>query len=210
MQRVILILLPLFLIACAHDPVELRAVQGDAAAQYEIGMRYRNDREEDQALAASWLAKAAAQNHADAQNNLGRMYELGEGGLPRDFDKAIELYRKAAAGGCMSAHYNLGAMYRSGRGVSQDHRKAIEWFRRAGRFGDTDAWLALSEIYFNGEGVPVNFKEAYIWAVLAATTRSEVATRHRDRVAVMLTPEELGTAQAAATAFQEKLNAQAQ
>lgn len=211
MQHIVVLLLALVLAACANNPVEQRAEQGDAAAQFELGMNYRADEDESgQAQAADWLAKAAAQGHADAQNNLGRMYEHGQGGLPQDFGKAIELYRQAAVGGCVSANYNLGAMYRSGRGVSQDYQKAIQWFRTASRLGDADAWLALSQMHFNGEGVKVNYKESYLWAALAATTRKEEATRHRDRVALMLTTEEIVAAQAAATAFQEKLHVQGQ
>jgi len=57
------------------------ADQGDAKAQYELGVRYahgygvsRDDQE-----AAKWYRQAAEQGEADAQHALGVMYDKGQG-----------------------------------------------------------------------------------------------------------------------------------
>ena len=42
---------------------------------------------------------AADQGNAWGQNNLGRFYEQGHGGLSRDVDAAIRWYQAAARGG---------------------------------------------------------------------------------------------------------------
>ncbi len=62
---------------------ELRplAEQGDAKAQYNIGIMYdRGDGvPQDYAEAVKWFRKAAEQGFAKAQNNLGEMYRYGYG-----------------------------------------------------------------------------------------------------------------------------------
>ena len=62
---------------------------------------------------------AAEQGHADAQYNLGFMYDQGKG-LKQDFGEAVRLFRKAADQGDVKAHCNLGVMYVQGQGVKQD------------------------------------------------------------------------------------------
>ena len=44
------------------------------------------------------IQERAEAGDVDAQNNLGEMYETGDG-VPRDFAKAIEWYRKSAEQG---------------------------------------------------------------------------------------------------------------
>ena len=64
---------------------ELRplAEQGDAGAQFLLGIMYRNGRGvlQDYTEAVSWYRKAAEQGDAGAQNNLGFMYGNGRGVL---------------------------------------------------------------------------------------------------------------------------------
>ena len=53
----------------------------------------------------SWRL-AAAQGHADAQNNLGYMFEKGQGAA-QDKAEAVRLYRLAAAQGHAGAQLKL-------------------------------------------------------------------------------------------------------
>ena len=53
-------------------------------------------------MAAVWLEKAAAQGFADAQYNLGVLYEKGKG-VAQDFKTAAAWYAKAAAQGNVEA-----------------------------------------------------------------------------------------------------------
>ena len=50
---------------------------------------------QDYTQAAKWYRKAADQGNADAQPNLGLMYEKGQG-VPQDYAQAVSWYRKAA------------------------------------------------------------------------------------------------------------------
>ena len=60
------------------------AGQGDAAAQYNLGLMYAQGQgvAQNKKQAAAWYRKAAAQGHAAAQYNLGLMYNNGEGVAP--------------------------------------------------------------------------------------------------------------------------------
>ena len=79
------------------------------AGDYEDG--FAAYQEGDYATAASSWLKAAEQEDAWAQYNLGILY--GEGlGVAQDFEQAAYWYRKAAEQGHAEAQNNLGAMYR--------------------------------------------------------------------------------------------------
>ena len=73
------------------------ADQGNASAQFNLGMRYDNGRgvAENDAQAVRWYRKAADQGNADAQNHLGVMYANGLG-VPRSYAQAAKWFRKAA------------------------------------------------------------------------------------------------------------------
>ena len=89
----------------------------------------------DFATALSEWIPLAKQGNADAQYNLGVMYENGHG-VPRDDKIAVELYRFAAEQGHAKAQHNLGQMYENGQGATQDcptyrhvvYRKIFSYF----------------------------------------------------------------------------------
>ena len=67
------------------------ADQGDAAAQYNLGIMYSEGRgvQQGDAEAVRWFRKAADQGNADAQHNLGVMYEKGRGVQQGDADPRL-------------------------------------------------------------------------------------------------------------------------
>ena len=77
----------------------------------------------------------AQQGYAEAQSNLGRMYDNGRG-VTRDYKQAVNWYTKAAEQGDTVAQYNLGVMYRNGRGVTRDYKQAVNWYAKAAEQGD--------------------------------------------------------------------------
>lgn len=97
----------------------------------------------DYATAARLLRPLAAQGNANAQYNLGAMYESGHG-VVQDHKEAVKWYRLAAAQGDADAQFNLGNMYKDGQGVVQDHEEAVKWFRLAADQGDADAQRNLA------------------------------------------------------------------
>ncbi len=74
------------------------AEQGDAAAQYNLGVMYYGGYgvPQDYAEAVRWYRKAAEQGNAPAQYNLGVMYHTGQG-VPQDYVYAHMWYNVAVA-----------------------------------------------------------------------------------------------------------------
>ena len=68
----------------------------------------------------------AQQGDADAQYNLGVMYDKGHGVI-QDYKEAVRLYRRAAEQGHASAQSNLANRYYYGEGVIKDIVYAHMW-----------------------------------------------------------------------------------
>ena len=135
----------------------------------------------------------AEQGDADAQNNLGVMYENGYG-TAQDYKKAAKWYRLAAEQGQGVAQEQLGELYFRGIGVLQDDEQAFKWYRRAAEQGNADAQNQLGNIYGLGKIVPQDYARSYMWFSIAAANGKKVAARLRTRVADILTVEELSEA----------------
>jgi TPR repeat protein len=157
-----------------------KAATGDADAQYDFGSYYyiagevwnKEESLSDQGQqyyrkALQYFLKAAGQNHAEAQYNIGFMYGTGKG-VPQDYKKAFKWYSKAAEQGKAYAQLNLGNMYYNGEGVPQDYQKAFEWFSKAAKQGDAKAQTNLGYLYERGQGVPQDYQKAFEWFSKAA------------------------------------------
>ena len=105
----------------------LAADQGDAGAQYNLGVMYDQGRgvPQNYAEAVKWYRLAADQGDAIAQYNLGVMYDKGQG-VPQNYAEAVKWYRLAADQGYAGAQYNLGVMYDKGRGRAAELRRGRE------------------------------------------------------------------------------------
>src|SRR5437762_3227473 len=90
------------------------ADKGDAKGQYELGRAFFSGTlgvAKDEAEAVKWFRKAAEQNVADAQYNLGVCY-AGQG-VTEDDAESVKWFRKAAEENLADAQYNLGVCYDS-------------------------------------------------------------------------------------------------
>jgi hypothetical protein len=128
-------------VCCAADVPEDAFARGWAA--YQAG-HYRG-------ALQLWLPLADAGN-ADAQLNVGILYDAGQG-VPVDPSQAANWYRKSAEHGHAAAQYNLGMMYAAGRGVAHDRAQARYWLKRAAGQGLQEARAMLPDI--GGDSVQV-------------------------------------------------------
>jgi TPR repeat protein len=92
----------------------------------------------DYATALEFWRPLAEQGDANAQRNLGVMYENGQS-VPQDYAEALTWYHKAAEQGDAAAQYNLGTMYYNGLGVPQEHILGCMWFDIAAASGSESA-----------------------------------------------------------------------
>ncbi len=94
------------------------------------------------------LLESAQRGDAEAQFELGKNYETGRIGLPKDFAQAEHWYREAAVQGDPYAEASLGLLYQFGKGLSQDRVQALMWFEVAmthSKAGDRDSIAELRD-----------------------------------------------------------------
>lgn len=113
----------------------------------------------DYASAVKEWRALAAKGDADAEFNLGLMYETGMG-VPQDRAQALIWYRKAANQGQADAQNNLGFMYAKGIGVTKDPVKALTWYRKAAKQGHARAKNNIRMIHANERGATVKGESA--------------------------------------------------
>lgn len=107
--------------------------------------------EEDYPAAVKRFRVLAALGDSSAQYFLGELYAFGLG-VPKDEEKAIEFFRRAAkwtAGGDKSAAasmYYVGERYLGGRGIARDAEAAQRWFERSAKEGYAKAADELARL----------------------------------------------------------------
>ena len=173
------------------------AQAGNAAAQFEMGLRFAEGRTvgRDLKIAAIWLEKAAAQGLVPAQYRIGSLYEKGLG-VARDIGLAKTWYGRAAEGGNMRAMHNLAVLTAEGAGGKPDYAAAAQWFKKAAEYGVRDSQYNLAILYARGLGIELSLAQAYTWFSLAANQGDEDAAKKRDEVAGKLDPKALAAAKA--------------
>jgi len=122
---------------------------------------------QDHVQAAAWHRKAAEQGNAQAQYNLGDLYDHGRG-VPQDYAQAAFWYRKAAEQGNAASQFMLGDLYRQGQGVPQDYSQAAFWYRKSAEQGFAPAQYNLGLLYDKGQYVPQDYAQAALWYSKAA------------------------------------------
>ena len=176
------------------------AEQGDAEAQYNLGMRYQNGDGfvKDAVKAVEWFRRAAEQENPMAQNALSVCYIRGEG-VDKDIIKAFDWFRKAVSHGKVlntevqetiksfnkaaeqgeaEAQYSLGMCHIYGTyevptglwpwndasGMSYPNfEKAAELFKKAAEQNHLAAQYQLGISYNNGQGVVKDLIKAFEW-----------------------------------------------
>jgi TPR repeat protein len=162
----------------------LSGVEADAKKSFLEGVAA--EKRGDYAEAVKWYRKAADRGYAEAQFNLGIMYE--ERRAP-DLDKeadanvsyALDLceaehwFRLAAEQGYAKAQSKLGFLlydpYFDAKAVEWAVERAVEatkWLRLAADQGYAEAQYYLGQMYHTGQGVPQDYAEATKWFCLAA------------------------------------------
>ena len=106
------------------------AEQGDARAQYYLGLLYENGDgvPQDYEKAREWYEKSAAQGEANAQFYLGLLSAFGQGG-PLDLAQAHMWYSLAAGKGHVGAavYRNDLAKQMTPAQIAEAQKRAREW-----------------------------------------------------------------------------------
>jgi hypothetical protein len=119
---------------------------------------------QDQTVRATVYRRQADLGNAMAMANLGRMYEFGNGGLPKDDTEAVQWYRRGAEASSGQAMASLAYMYERGRGgLAKDLDTAGQWYRKGADTGDRFAMYYMGRACEFGLGVPKDRSEAAQW-----------------------------------------------
>ena len=142
----------------ANDQTELdtlrsKASGGDAKAQIDLAIRYRDGKgtAKDDAQAMQWAHRAADAGNADAMDFVGFAYLRGAV-VKRNPEIAIAYFKEAADESAQAA-FNLGQCYFGAQGTAQDCEKALEWWKKAAEKGHGRAAANAAMAYRSGEGV---------------------------------------------------------
>jgi hypothetical protein len=143
------------------------------------------------------LRLAAAEGRADAQYNLGTMFD-GQGATS-DPQEAARNYREAANQGHASAQFNLGNMYRKGLGVEKSYVEAARLYKAAGQSKHKKAQANLDHLLQKGyvteedlivvdedeESKTYPYIYLAVMALLLLVIPSRILKRYRDAVAAL-------------------------
>lgn len=191
-------------------PLKTLAENGDAEAQNELGMAYasakKGVKKPDLKEAFKWVRMAAESGLDRAQYHLGGFYFYGSG-VPKDYEEAMKWYRKAAEQGFIQAQYFLGWLHSTGVGSDEkykDFKESVQWFKKAADQGDPEAQLSLGLMYLRGEDLNPDYVEAYKWINLSAAQGHTNAIRHRVKLSVSMTSDQIAEGQRRAVQFSEK------
>lgn len=163
-----ILLLSVFLVraAVAGDDLEIKRLY-DEKHYKELLDRFKSITEGRATNAGYSLGEIAS-----AKYNIGVMYQQGLG-APKNDEKALLWYEKAAIAGDARAQFNLGLMLYSGEGTPRDFSAAARWLAQSAAQGFADAEYQLGEMYDAGEGVKQDHDLARTWRQKAAVHREQ-------------------------------------
>ncbi len=108
-----------------------------------------------------WLPIAEKDN-ADAQYNLGILYQKGLG-VEKNLKAAFIWYKRSAANGNTDAMYNLGIMYDKGKVIYRSAKDATKWWKKAAELGNAEAQFNIAVEYFYGRTLGKDIPKALMW-----------------------------------------------
>lgn len=121
------------------------------------------------------LQARADGGEAQAQFEMGLVFERGMLGQEQDLKQAFRWYAAAAPQGHVSAQNNLATLYTRGKGVERDYGEAVKWYRVAAMSGNDGAQNNLGWMYQNGLGVPKDYQQALTWYLKSAESGNSSA-----------------------------------
>lgn len=175
----------------ACELAEEAAEQGDADAMVFLCETYYKGNEalsKDYALSAKWGEAAMAAGRPDvrfktayASSKIGKTERAKELYMQLITDESdstamnnyacalddmkmrAEWFRKAAEAGNNYGCWNLGILYRDGRGVERDYGQAAVWFTKAAEKGQHYAMRDMAWMCRDGLGMEKNMEQAVAW-----------------------------------------------
>jgi len=180
------------------------APQEDAQALFEDAVRKIESQDRS---GVEIMRKAANLGLPRAQFYLGKMHEVGSGGVKKNLAEARRWTERAAVAGEPRAMHNMGLYAFKGEGGPKNSTVAASWFRKAADMGLLDSQFNLAQLYEQGLGVSQNPADAYKWYVIASRSGDATAKARAAKLRSQLSAEAQRTADRSAYAFRPQTEA---
>lgn len=131
----------------------------------------------DMAKALVLIRRAADAGITDAERDMGRALETGDG-IERNLDAALVWYARAAAKSDGFSLWRLGMAHVRGQGRTLDVVLGVDYLKRAVDAGSADAMTSLAALLAAGDGVAQDFGVAR--ALYQRAARAGQPQAHRD------------------------------
>ncbi|MEE9377502.1 MAG: T9SS type A sorting domain-containing protein [Candidatus Lokiarchaeia archaeon] len=116
----------------------------------------------DSLKALEFLKPCVKAKNPAAQLLMARLYLNGKD--EKRFKKGFKLTKKAAKQDFALAAYDLGVLFKYGKGRKQNLKKATKWFRKGYKLGNPKAAYSLGYMFFKGFGNETqDYKKAVRW-----------------------------------------------
>ncbi|WP_058953040.1 SEL1-like repeat protein [Clostridium tyrobutyricum] len=151
-----------------HEIRELRnkVAHGYTISEYECQNIYRTLISGQILQFISW--NLANKNNDDPIYQLKQGYKFANGiGVEKNYNTALQWFKKAAEQGNTEAQNWIGAMYEKELGVEKNYKEALKWYRKAADQGDANGQYNIGYMYMEGLGVEKNYEEAVKWYLKA-------------------------------------------
>ena len=123
-------------------------------------------------------------NDARAFHSIASDYARGDFGLPKDMDKAVELYLRAVELGLANACYNISRKYRAGGFLGFDKAKEKHFLKLAAKRGHVDARCNLGLYEYKQGNVDLGVKHLMISAAAGCDVSLKmIGTSYRSKSA---------------------------
>lgn len=153
--------------------LDIAAKAGITEAKFRLGEIYFTEHglmKRNFTLAGKWYLAAAKDGHVAAMERSGYCCQHGLG-VAKDVQKALEWYRKSAAGGYGEAYLRLADLL----AIQGDYKEAFIWYEKAGGQGIPQAHRKKGDCYLYGLGVEKDIAAAIICYQAAARQKEPVA-----------------------------------
>ena len=153
----------------SESELRQKAETGDAEAMAILcGKLFETNRETEYKEVLELAQKSAEMNCPRGKNVLGYLYEIGYC-VPKNQQKAFDLYKEAANENDPIAQYNIGIYYLNGLAVKEDTIKGLRFLEKSAIQGFPYAQYQLAFLYYyGGNTIKRDVKKGIEWLTLVS------------------------------------------
>lgn len=164
-----------------HAGLLAAASAGDAEAQYQLGLAYRDGGhglKADAQAALVWFTLAGAEGHVGAAVEAAKAFEAGKG-AKRDLNAAGNWWYRAGTLGDARARARWVELFIEGEVHAIGSHDGISWLADAAQAGDLKAMMGLADVLERGQGAPPDVEQAEALYRQAVLLHGDVEARFR-------------------------------